>query len=316
MNNKKHRGNLKLITENSTFIIRNEPAVTQHQQGSSSSTVPMRHEYGTATKMSMFQQIRWTGYRKRLKVLPPCPKRTNLRSFEIPQSFHLNSLKEPFLIHDSADPYRIIVFASKTSLRYLGMKPVCYSATEKKDLKTYLTLFQSLKDAAIAFGINIAPSSHLIDFEIAASKASKEFFHNTDISYCHFHFAQAIWRKIKNLNSVIHEHLILSIMHMLYVYYSDLIIEAHEKNIQKHIVDLISLPMVPTNLVRERFEIISQELCWEDLSFKPFISYLRRTYINSKQFPIASWNHYNYLGIRSRTNNRLEGSHRQLKKYI
>ncbi|CAF1561098.1 unnamed protein product, partial [Rotaria sordida] len=41
MNNKKHRGNLKLITENSTFIIRNEPAVTQHQQGSSSSTVPM-----------------------------------------------------------------------------------------------------------------------------------------------------------------------------------------------------------------------------------------------------------------------------------
>ncbi|CAF1398511.1 unnamed protein product [Rotaria sordida] len=41
MNNKKHRDNLKLITENSTFIIRNEPAVTQHHQGSSSSTVPM-----------------------------------------------------------------------------------------------------------------------------------------------------------------------------------------------------------------------------------------------------------------------------------
>ncbi|CAF1037137.1 unnamed protein product [Rotaria sordida] len=41
MNNKKHRDNLKLIKENSTFIIRNEPAVTQHQQGSSSSTVPM-----------------------------------------------------------------------------------------------------------------------------------------------------------------------------------------------------------------------------------------------------------------------------------
>ncbi|CAF0943836.1 unnamed protein product [Rotaria sordida] len=41
MNNKKHRDNLKLIKENSTFIIRNEPAVTQYQQGSSSSTVPM-----------------------------------------------------------------------------------------------------------------------------------------------------------------------------------------------------------------------------------------------------------------------------------
>ncbi|CAF4223064.1 unnamed protein product, partial [Rotaria sordida] len=79
----------------------------------------IRHEHSTAAEMPIFQQIRSTGYRKRSKVLPPCPKRTNLRTFEIPQSFHLNSLKEPFLIHDSADPYRIIVFASKTSLHYL-----------------------------------------------------------------------------------------------------------------------------------------------------------------------------------------------------
>jgi len=67
----------------------------------------------------MFQQLRSTAYRKRSKVLPPYPKRSTLRTFEIPEMFRLNSSNEPFLIHDSADPDRVIVFASKTSLKYL-----------------------------------------------------------------------------------------------------------------------------------------------------------------------------------------------------
>jgi len=41
MNNKKHRDNLKLIKENSTFVIRTESTTNQHQEASSSSTVPM-----------------------------------------------------------------------------------------------------------------------------------------------------------------------------------------------------------------------------------------------------------------------------------
>ena len=76
--------------------------------------------YGTAADVPIFQQLRSTAYRKRSQVLPPCPMKTTLRSFKIPEIFRFNLSKEPFLIHDSADSERVIVFASKTSLNYLG----------------------------------------------------------------------------------------------------------------------------------------------------------------------------------------------------
>ncbi len=84
----------------------------------------------------------------------------------------------------------------------VGMKLVCYSATEKKDMETYLIIFQALKDAAAALGINVNPSSHMIDFEMAAANASKQVFVNTNISFCHFHFAKAIWRKIQKSSRI------------------------------------------------------------------------------------------------------------------
>ena len=80
------------------------------------------------------------------------------------------------------------------------MKAICYSATEKKDINTYVTLFQSLKRTAATLGINLAPSFHMIDFETATAKASKQVFDTTNILYCHFHFAKAIWRKLRKLS--------------------------------------------------------------------------------------------------------------------
>lgn len=72
--------------------------------------------------------------------------------------------------------------------------------------------------------------------------------------------------------------------------------------------------MIPVHLVKGRFEWISKQLHAQNVLFDSFVVYLQRTYINSKRFPINSWNHYNDLGTRPRTNNHLEGSHRQLKK--
>ena len=56
----------------------------------------------------IFQQLRSTAYRRRSKVLPPCPTKSTLRTFEIPDIFRFNSSNEPFLIHDSANPDRVI----------------------------------------------------------------------------------------------------------------------------------------------------------------------------------------------------------------
>ena len=80
------------------------------------------------------------------------------------------------------------------------MKSVCYSATEKKNFKTYVTLFRFLKKATAPFGIKLNPSFHMIDIETTAAKASKKVFNTTNISYCHFHFAKAIWRNLQKFS--------------------------------------------------------------------------------------------------------------------
>jgi len=64
-------------------------------------------------------------------------------------------------------------------------------------MNTYVTLFEALKTAAENIGINLSPSYHMMDFETAAAKASKKVFNDTRITFCHFHFARAIWRKLK-----------------------------------------------------------------------------------------------------------------------
>jgi hypothetical protein len=87
-----------------------------------------------------------------------------------------------------------------------GMKAVCYSATQDRKMNTYLTLFQALKDAAATLGIFLTPTTHMIDFEKSAAIASKKVFTDTNISFCHFHFAKAIWRTIKKKSTFNRSH--------------------------------------------------------------------------------------------------------------
>jgi hypothetical protein len=117
----------------------------------------------------------------------------------------------------------------------------------------------------------------------------------------------------KAVGSIVHGYFVFQITDMVGFVYLELVSEAREAPMKRHIANLIALPMVPTYLVRQRFKMISKQLSYENPSFDRFILYFRRTYINSKRFPIPSWNHYNFLGTRPRTNNHLEGSHRQLK---
>ena len=94
----------------------------------------------------------------------------------------------------------------------------------------------------------------------------------------------------------------------------DLITRVRKKEVKRHIANLIALPMILIHLVRQQFDLINRELLSDNQLFNRFILYLQRTYINTKGFPISSWNQYDFLGTRPRTNNHLEGTHRQLKE--
>lgn len=124
-------------------------------------------------------------------------------------------------------------------------------------------------------------------------------------------FAEQSKRKVYFINSVlstVHKDLLIPFV------LQGLINLVRENDIRRHIANLIALPMIPKHLVRQQFDLISKQLCRENKSFNQFIMYVRRTYINSRRFSIVAWNHYNHLGTHPRTNNHVEGSHRQLRK--
>ncbi|CAF3348916.1 unnamed protein product [Rotaria sp. Silwood2] len=170
-------------------------------------------EYGSAAEMLMFRQVRATGYRVRTKALPPCPKKQDIATFHIPDVFRLNLSHEPFLIHDSANPYRIIVFASKSSLNHLASCSAIHSD------RTFFMAPRYFKQAYIIHG----------------------------------------WRANRDLAS-----------------------EVREKNVEKMIADLIALPMVPKHVVRQRFDLISQQLRSINPLFNSFLMYFRRTHFTTK----------------------------------
>ena len=76
------------------------------------------------------------------------------------------------------------------------MKPMVYSCCQDKSKQTYINLYQSLVQDAATKNIILNSKSILIDFEQSAINAINKVFPGTIIKYCHFHYAQNIWKKI------------------------------------------------------------------------------------------------------------------------
>lgn len=208
----------------------------------------------------------------------------------------------------------IIIFSN------LGMKPICFAAMEKRSREAYIFLFNGLKQASAAIGFNLSPSLHMMDFEVAAAQASKNVFINTSISFCHFHFAKSIWRNIRKngeFNALLRKLPAdqFKLTYILLKFDTDLglVTISRTEQVRREIANVIALPLIPSSLVCNRFETIRADLHSINSTFSSFIKYFRRTYVNSTRFPIQTWNHYDFLGTRPRTNNHLEGAHRQLK---
>lgn len=79
----------------------------------------------------------------------------------------------------------------------IGMKSICFAGMQKRSCECYISLFLALKQAANRFGFPLSFKIHLMDFEIAAAKASNHVFPKAAVSFCHFHFARAIWKHIR-----------------------------------------------------------------------------------------------------------------------
>lgn len=78
-----------------------------------------------------------------------------------------------------------------------SMKLTVYAALPNKNFETHDSLLTQLAVYVQHNGVSLAPTSILIDFEIAAYRASSKKFPLASMKGCQFHFGQNIWRQIK-----------------------------------------------------------------------------------------------------------------------
>ncbi|CAF3341244.1 unnamed protein product [Rotaria socialis] len=283
-----------------------------------------RRANGSAATIPIFDTWRSTLYNTRRAILPIIP--TSLDSITIPESMSFTHTNEQFLFCNSTTPHKVIAFASETGLKILSenhhwnadgtfrtapalfsqayyihvwdeysMKPMVYSCLQDKSQETYINLFQSLVQYAEEKNVILKPSSILIDFEQSSINAINEVFPSTKVKRCHFHYAQNIWKKLKKYG-----------LKKL----------SKEEHIRREIANIISLPLVPRNEINNSMEHIIDVLCNIDSKFEKFTDYVLNNYVEDARFTSDMWNHFDSIGERSRTNNHVEGWHRQLNARV
>ncbi|CAF1545159.1 unnamed protein product [Rotaria sordida] len=283
-----------------------------------------RRENGTAGPIPVFEAWKTTLYSIRKKILPPTP--ISLSSIIIPADMCINNNNQEFLFCNSPTPHKVIAFASEQALQLLSnnphwngdgtfrtspalfaqsyyihvwdefsMKSVIYSCCEDKKEECYHELLQSLLIHATKKKITLNPSSILIDFEQGMINAINDIFPQALVKGCHFHFAQNIWKKVKKYN---------------------LVTLSKEENIRRQIANIIALPLIPPKEVNNSMEKIIDELCDCDSKLNKLTDYVIKNYIEDARFSLNMWNHFYTIGERPRTNNHLEGYHRQLNARV
>ena len=91
-----------------------------------------------------------------------------------------------------------------------------------------------------------------------------------------------------------------------------------QENIRRQIGNIIrlSLILIPPNEINNSMEKIIDELCDVNSKLDKLTDYIINNYINDGRFLLCMWNHFETIGERRRTNNHLEGLHRQLNAKV
>ena len=74
-----------------------------------------------------------------------------------------------------------------------------YFLLPAKSREAYNTSFILLKEAAQNIGLEVDPQRVLTDFELPLQQSVAICFPQAERKECHFHYAQAIRRKVQNL---------------------------------------------------------------------------------------------------------------------
>ena len=277
-----------------------------------------RRENGNAGEVPVFDRIKSSLYEFRSSKQVTVPKTSS--AIEVPYVLSRTLTDKNFLF--CSNVRSVFAFCSITSIQLMGatphwnsdgtfrtaprlfyqsysihvwdefsMKPTVYAALPNKSFETYDSLLTQLIVYAQHNGVSLAPTSILIDFEMAAYKAFSKNFPLASIKGCQFHFGQNIWRQIKK---------------------KGLVSYAKGDDARREIANILMLPSLPPQEIEGVFCNIIEDISNINSRFLKLTDYVLRTYIENALFPPSFWNLFDLIGVRPKTNNHVEGYHGQL----
>ncbi|CAF1419324.1 unnamed protein product, partial [Rotaria sordida] len=243
-----------------------------------------RRENGSAATIPVFDSWKSTLYSVRKSILPPVP--TLLSSIEIPRDMHFNNTNQPFLFYNSPTPHKVIAFASEPALKILSKN---HHWNADGTFRTSPALFTQ------AYYIHVFDEYSMKPVVYACcedkSQAGYDYLFRSLVGYA------AEKKIVLNPKSILIDF---------------------EQVVVNTINDVFpqTLPMVPQDEINHCMERIIDELLTINTKFDKLTDYIVNNYIDDARFPFDMWNHFDSLGQRPRTNNHLEGYHRQLNARV
>jgi len=173
--------------------------------------------------------------------------------------------------------------------------PLVYALLSDKTRHTYYNMFGSIRDGLARLGHCFSPAFIMSDFESGLIEAARLQFPNARHLGCHFHFGQALWRKVQECGLVVD-------------YTTD-------GEIRSFVEKCVALAFIPETEVTRTFNMLVQSLSARALEkLNVFVPYFQNTWLNGT-FSLPLWNKYG-LDNQHRTNNAMESWHGQLNKML
>jgi len=175
--------------------------------------------------------------------------------------------------------------------------PLVFALLSSKTFATYFELFNVIMFHVVRVGGVFNPTVIMSDFESVLIELVRTQFPNSLHSGYHFHFTQAVWRKVQEIG--------------LSTLYSD----PQHAEVTKFIQLCMALLLIPVHEVEHQFNNCVSVLNSTDLQILAnFITYFRTTWI-SNIFPIRMWNQFQH-DHQHRTNNQVESWHSSLQNKL
>jgi hypothetical protein len=114
---------------------------------------------------------------------------------------------------------------------YNEMHVAAFILLKNKTQVAYSDAFNKLKTCAINEEFNLKPREVITDFELAAINALREVFPGVVIKGCHFHFCQALKKKIKSIGKF---YILIIWLYLYFTYFNNLNIPGLESVYQKN----------------------------------------------------------------------------------